>query len=244
MASLPIAESDVTGLVADLALLAPLASPTLTGSPSLPTGTTAFTTTADNLKANKASPTFTGTVTTPNGAGATDLAAFGQIPTSGAVGGLPKLVFRTGDATPISTSTLADDDTLKWTVGANDRWIVQAFLTFTAANGAGSAATADLKTGWSVPASGAMQWGAFGAITSSFFGYGGSGTALSPNAVRTVAQTFSLGADAVSFGVALTGLYTGGGTSGTVAFQWAQVTTNAATLLLAKNSILLLWRVA
>ena len=62
----------------DLALKAPLASPTFTGTPTLPTGTvattqtaadsttaiatTAFVTTADNLKANLASPTFTGTV--------------------------------------------------------------------------------------------------------------------------------------------------------------------------------------
>ena len=62
-------------------LKAPLASPTFTGTPTLPTGTigvtqvagnsttalatTAFVTTADNLKANLASPTFTGTVTLP-----------------------------------------------------------------------------------------------------------------------------------------------------------------------------------
>ena len=60
---------------------APLASPTFTGTPTLPTGTiattqtaadsttavatTAFVTTADNLKANLASPTFTGTPAAP-----------------------------------------------------------------------------------------------------------------------------------------------------------------------------------
>jgi len=64
-----------------LGLKAPLASPTFTGTPTLPTGTiattqtagnsttavatTAFVTTADNLKANLAGPTFTGTVTIP-----------------------------------------------------------------------------------------------------------------------------------------------------------------------------------
>ena len=63
-------------------LKAPLASPTFSGTPTLPTGTiattqtaadsttavatTAFVTTADNLKANLASPTFTGTVVLPN----------------------------------------------------------------------------------------------------------------------------------------------------------------------------------
>jgi hypothetical protein len=63
------------------ALKANIASPTFTGTPTLPTGTiattqtaldsttkvatTAFVTTADALKANIASPTFTGTVTLP-----------------------------------------------------------------------------------------------------------------------------------------------------------------------------------
>jgi len=66
-----------------LNLKADLASPTFTGTPSLPTGTTAttqsaadsttklattaFATTADNLKANLAGPTFTGTPTLPTG---------------------------------------------------------------------------------------------------------------------------------------------------------------------------------
>lgn len=70
-----------------LALKANLASPTFTGTPTLPTGTiattqtagnsstaiatTAFVTTADNLKANLASPTFTGTPTLPTGTIAT-----------------------------------------------------------------------------------------------------------------------------------------------------------------------------
>jgi len=70
-----------SGLDADLldgvqgASYALLASPALTGTPTAPTAaaatnttqiaTTAFVTTADNLKANLASPTFTGTVTMP-----------------------------------------------------------------------------------------------------------------------------------------------------------------------------------
>lgn len=74
---------------------AKLASPTFTGTPTLPTGTiavtqsaadsstkvatTAFVTTADNLKANLASPTFTGTVTipTPFTLGATSVTSTG-----------------------------------------------------------------------------------------------------------------------------------------------------------------------
>ena len=70
-------------------VLARLASPTFTGTPTLPTGTiattqtaadsttkvatTAFVTTANNLKANIAGPTFTGTVTgTPSAATTTN----------------------------------------------------------------------------------------------------------------------------------------------------------------------------
>ena len=62
---------------AQLDLKSPISSPTFTGIPSAPTATaatnttqlatTAFVTTADNLKANIASPSFTGTVTVPSG---------------------------------------------------------------------------------------------------------------------------------------------------------------------------------
>lgn len=44
-ATLPIAESDVTGLVADLATKAPLASPALTGTPTVPTASVGTNTT-------------------------------------------------------------------------------------------------------------------------------------------------------------------------------------------------------
>jgi hypothetical protein len=83
-----IAESQVTNLISDLAAKAPLASPTFSGTPSLPTGTTgvtqtaadsttklattAFVTTADNLKAPLASPALTGTPTAPTAAAATN----------------------------------------------------------------------------------------------------------------------------------------------------------------------------
>lgn len=80
-ALLAITQADVTSLVSDLALKAPLASPTFTGVPAGPTAaaatsttqlaTTAFVTTADNLKANLASPTLTGTPAAPTAAAGT-----------------------------------------------------------------------------------------------------------------------------------------------------------------------------
>src|SRR3954468_913232 len=79
--ALAIAVTDVSGA-------APLASPTFTGTPVLPTGTTAvtqtaadsttavattaFVTTADNLKAPLASPTFTGTPAAPTASALTN----------------------------------------------------------------------------------------------------------------------------------------------------------------------------
>lgn len=259
----PIAESDVTNLVTDLAAKSPLASPTLTSTPVFPTGTTAttqsaadsstklattaFVTTADNLKANLASPTFTGTVTIPNASGATDMAAYGQIPLPGSLLGPAKIVFRTSDSSPAlsGTSSLVADDTLLFAVGANDRWLVHGFLTFTAANGAGSASTADIKTGWTVPASGAMQHGSFGSTGNLQAGYGGTATSQSPNGLRTAAQaSTSSGADAVTFGLGVAGFYTGGGTAGNVTFAFAQSSSNASTIVLNTNSVLLAWRIA
>ena len=259
---LPIAESDVTSLVTDLAAKAPLASPTFTGTPSLPTGTTAstqsaadsttklattaFVTTADNLKAPLASPTFTGTVTVPNGSGATDAAAFGQIPTVGGVGGLPKTVVRAADSSTISSNNvLASDDTLLWAVGASDRWFFQAFLTFTAADSSGTATTEDLQIGWSVPTGGAMQWGPLGAVGSTFGGYGATAAASSPLVLSGAATALAQGVAVGSFGYALCGFYTGDGShAGNVTLQWAQNTSNAATLLIAKNSSIVAWRIA
>jgi hypothetical protein len=58
-----IAQSQVTSLVSDLALKAPLASPTFTGTPTLPTGTIATTQTAGNSTTAVATTAF---VTTAN----------------------------------------------------------------------------------------------------------------------------------------------------------------------------------
>lgn len=253
--SVPIAESDVTSLVADLALKAPLASPTFTGTPVAPTAaqntnTTQIATTAmvhseAVLLAPKASPTLTGTITVPNGSGATDAAAFGQIPTAGGVGGYSKVVTRTSNSGTVSSNnTPGADDTLKWAVGASDRWFFQAMLTFTAADAAGLATTADVQVGWTVPASGTMQWGAFGSLGSNFAGYGATAQAASPLAILTAASVLAAGGAALSFGMALSGFYTGGGSAGTVNLTWAQNTSNAATLVLLQNSSLILWRLS
>ena len=105
-----------------LNLKANLASPTFTGTPTLPTGTiattqtagnsstkvatTAFVTTANNLKANLASPTFTGTVTIPSGASISGFAPLA----SPALTGTPTAPTATAatNSTQIATTAYAD----------------------------------------------------------------------------------------------------------------------------------------
>lgn len=119
-----------------LDLKANLASPTFTGTPSLPTGTTgvtqsaadsstklattAFVTTADNLKANLASPTFTGTPAAPTasqGTNTTQLATTAYVQTE--VGLLiPKSL---ADAKGDIFVATADNTVARLAVGSNDQ---------------------------------------------------------------------------------------------------------------------------
>lgn len=125
-----IAESQVTSLVSDLALKAPLASPALTGVPTAPTAaaltnttqlaTTAFdtaavavetsrATTAEALKAPLASPTFTGVPAAPTaaaGTNTTQLATTAFVTAAGTGTGTNSVI----DA-QVPTGTLTGDST-------------------------------------------------------------------------------------------------------------------------------------
>lgn len=101
-----------------------LASPTFTGTPTLPSGTiattqtaansttavatTAFVTTADNLKANLVSPTFTGTVTIPSGASISGFALLA----SPALTGTPTapLAAATTNTTQVATTSFVQQE--------------------------------------------------------------------------------------------------------------------------------------
>ena len=110
----------------DLSTYATLASPTFTGTPTLPTGsiattqtaadsstklaTTAFVTTADNLKANLASPTFTGTPLSTTAAVDTNTT---QVATTAYVvgQGYAKLASPTLTGTPLAPTATAGTST-------------------------------------------------------------------------------------------------------------------------------------
>ncbi len=218
--------------------------------------TTAYVDTADALKANLASPTFTGTPTLPTGTiattqagsdSSTKLATTAQVQAAlaayvGAVGGIPKIVFRAADSGTITAQgTPQNDDTLLWTVGTTDRWMFTGLLTFTASAGGN---TADARIAFGVPGGATMQWGGLGANTSTSSSYGPQPVASSPLLLLTEATVLSTGGAAVIFGVSIAGFYQGGGTAGTVNLKWSQDTSGTATLVLNKNSALTLYRLA
>lgn len=253
----------VTLTAGDVTGDAPLASPTFTGTPVAPTAaqgtnttqvaTTAMVHSEAVLLATIASPTFTGTPTLPTGTIATTQAAADSstkvattafvAATAGAVGGFPKIVRRSSDAAGRNSgntgTTLTADDTLLWAVGASDVWFLEAFLIFSAANTA-----MDLKVGWTVPASGTMSWGALGSLASTVAGFGATGTASTPLALKAAGGSLTGGTDAITMGYSVGGVYVGGGTSGNVTLTWAQNTSDAASLALLTNSILRLQRLA
>ena len=100
------------------AAFAPLASPALTGTPTAPTAapatsttqvaTTAFVTTADNLKANLASPALTGTPTAPTAAVATDTT---QVATTAYVKNTTQSRVLSAQFTPTVSSTAYTNNT-------------------------------------------------------------------------------------------------------------------------------------
>ena len=163
----------------------------------------------------------------------------------GAAGGPPLLVRRSTNSTAITANTtLTNDDTLLWNVGANDAWFVDAFLMFTAADSSGASATEDLKVGWTVPTNGAMQWGPLSTPATGSSTWSGAATSATVVTLKNASNSQAFGAVAGVFGLALAGVYTGGGTAGTVHLQWAQNTSDASTLMLNANSFLRASRLA
>lgn len=137
-----------------------------------------------------------------------------------------------------NSTTLVNDSHLSWTVAANDVWHVQAWLLVD------SATAADIKFGWTVPASATIQWGFVGADASAnlpmWNGVIGAATALATTG--TVMQAGS-GVGTV-IGTGLVGLVTVAGTGGTVQLQWAQQTATVADTKLRLNSCLIGCRLA
>jgi hypothetical protein len=149
-------------------------------------------------------------------------------------------VYRSSDSSAVTASvTLAADDTLKFSIGANEVWFVQVRLIVNAANTA-----MDIKVGFSGPSGCTASWGAQGNQGSNLQGFGSSTPGSTPLAINSIASTLSLGTLAGTCGQSIDGIFFNGATAGTVTLQWAQNTSDAGALKLLAGSCLILTKLS
>lgn len=130
--------------------------------------------------------------------------------------------YQNGDLTATANTTLANTD-LAFAVGANEVWGFQVLLFYDAP------IPADLKVGWSLPASTTMKWDEADNLNSPIFDE--TDTDDAPGA--------GVGTDAME---GYEGVIATAGTSGTVTLQFAQQTSDAGTTTFQSNSYLIAWR--
>ena len=143
-----------------------------------------------------------------------------------AVGGT--FVYKSADETVNNSTTLQDDDDLKFTVGTNELWIFQFMLNMTDA----SDGTADTRIAFTGPASAGAAWAIHPSesITSVF----------ESSLARGFAPDVDIqsGANAANGGRLhnVSGRIDTAGTAGTLQLQWSQATANASDLKMLAGS--------
>ena len=146
---------------------------------------------------------------------------------------IPHIIRKTTNETVNNSNTLQNDDELAWTVGASDVWLIHAYLMFTGTT------AADIQFGWTGPASGVFSWGFPHSAGD------GSWSDAGTVALETIATAGATPLNNTSLhGAMLLGIYSGGGTAGTLQLQWAQVAAEATDLIMFANSCLVGWRLA
>lgn len=135
-----------------------------------------------------------------------------------------QIIRKTSDETVNNSTTLQNDDILFWSVGANDVWVFTLYIR------GDSSAIADLKVGWSVPASTVMSWKDVNTAEAA--------------AELTAASTdvFDGQGAGTAFTAVIQGVMVVSTTAGTAQLQWAQNTAEASNTKLLTNSYLLLYR--
>lgn len=129
-------------------------------------------------------------------------------------------------------TTQTDDPDLTVTVPANSTWLVQLQAPYNADP------ACDIKWGWSGPSGATMnnwlsRWRTMNGTEVS-----GSSSSIS----STQSSTDSAGT--LNQGITVQGLLTVGGTGGTFAFQWSQVTANVAFAIIRAGASLRLTRIS
>lgn len=128
----------------------------------------------------------------------------------------------TNEPLPTLSTTLQNDDDLFWAVEASTNYAYDLFLFYTA-----TSATPDLKIGWTGPSGTTMNWGGIHLTTAS---------ALTVISGLTIASTVPIGADTPSWFAHFHGVVAVSTTPGTLQFQAAQNTSDAATVTVLAGS--------
>lgn len=148
--------------------------------------------------------------------------------------GLPYTVWKTGNTTRTSNTTLADDPDLILALVANASYSFDMFLPVTGA----AIGTGDIKVAVNYSGtSGGGTWEGFGMATTAVTSYHSAGQSLGVNAQAYGINGLSFGALRISGMIFTT-------TSGNLSLQWAQQTSNATGTNLRVGSYLRVFRVA
>lgn len=131
-------------------------------------------------------------------------------------------VYKAADEIVNNSTTLQNDDDLKWDVDANSMWVFEFTLHASAIN-----TTGDYKMAWTVPASATMRWGPIMNVSAAntFVGYHHdilSNGSQAPTVPLNEGTTHSFGSYNGTQQVKFWGMVFVAGTAGTIQLQWAQ----------------------
>jgi len=137
------------------------------------------------------------------------------------------------DESVISSTALQDDNHLFLPLAANEVWVWEGFIYYTAAT------TADLKIAFTVPASATGSWGVLGADVTTI-------TSVNITAVPAYGDANPISLGSVGTGTYscafLQGTVVNAGTAGNLQLRWAQVASIATNTTIYTNSFLLGYR--
>lgn len=145
-------------------------------------------------------------------------------------------VWKTGDESVTSSTTLQNDGSLVLPLAANARYLLDGYLAYTGPTfGAGPA---DLKAAWAVPAGATMRWAQHGPGSNTPNGIAAVET---DHATNHVLGTYGTGTNIVARPA---GWVTTSGTAGDLQLRWAQNVSNGVATTLRAGSWIRLRRVA
>lgn len=138
-------------------------------------------------------------------------------------------VRKVADEAVASSTTLQDDDHLKFLVKPNGVVFFEAFLRV------GGVASGEVKFGWTVPGTSTMEWGTDSSSRPMFENVA-PGT--DPDAALTAAGTMAFGVSNAGFGIVLQGFVFADATGGLVTLRWAQNISSPNAITVKQHSFI------